>query len=177
MAEGFFGPGSQSHPTRMRSHPMASFSICRHNELEPQPEDLAAKAQDCTRVNLGLQISSEFHPALETHLRLSLAVFCRLTFDPCFANSAHFHVIWWDATAAQQNSLKDSEGRSTESTRQRSSEEQFPLESRELERKDKRKPSEREDQPLVEKISKTSTSIHKYTTVYGHLCLIYDHRS
>ena len=70
MAEGFFGPGSQSHPTRMRSHPMASFSICRHNELEPQPEDLLQKhkiAQDCTRVNLGLQITSEFHPALETH--------------------------------------------------------------------------------------------------------------
>lgn len=50
MAEGFFSPGSQSHPTRMRSHPMASFSICRHNELEPQPEDFAANAQDCTRL-------------------------------------------------------------------------------------------------------------------------------
>lgn len=110
MAEGFFGPGSQSHPTRMRSHPMASFSICRHNELEPQPEHLAAKAQDCTRLHTCKSRSSDYiriPSSLGDSLYwLSLAVFCRLTFDPCFASSAHFHVIWWDgrdATAAQQN--------------------------------------------------------------------------
>jgi hypothetical protein len=136
----------------------------------------AAKAQDCTRLHTCKSRSSDYiripSSLGDSFFWLSLAVFCRLTFDPCFASSAHFHVIWWDATAAQQNRriLKVHRVHPTKIV--------IGTLSAGVPRVgETRESPARRPTLLVEKISKTSTSIHKYTQVYGHLCLIYDHRS